>query len=78
MTHVWNHKPLPKSTPLPWIERRYGVCAFPFDGEDGGTLSCCLPVLGERSYCKAHCAIVFARVPSRREERPYVPKTGLR
>ena len=60
---TWKHRPLAGSTPLPWEDRRYGCCAFPFDGKGGVTLSCCLPVKGERSYCLLHAKIVYVQSP---------------
>lgn len=66
MTITWTHKPLAGSTPIPWAERRFGACAFPFDGEDGETLSCGLPVVGERSYCVGHCRVMYSATPTRR------------
>lgn len=63
----WPHKPLAGSAPLPWIERHYGQCAFPLDGEDGETLSCCLPVEGELSYCRGHVKVMYyPNSPSRK------------
>lgn len=57
---VWNHRPLPDSTPKPWMERLFNQCAFPFDDADV-TLSCCLPVVPEKVYCREHCRVVFVQ-----------------
>lgn len=62
MTITWKHKPLAGSKPQPWEARRYGACAFPFDSADG-TLSCCLPVVGDGSYCLLHNKIVYVQSP---------------
>lgn len=70
MTLTWTHQPLAGSMPLPWIERRFGHCAFPFDGEDGETLSCCLPVAGEGSYCSGHARLCYAQRPSGERRSP--------
>ena len=42
----------------PWIERKFGECAFPIgSGED--LLSCCAPTEDGQSYCRACRAVVY-------------------
>ena len=47
--------PLPGSSPKPWLERRFGECAWPVGGEGADTLSCCQPAEGQ--YCRSHLAL---------------------
>lgn len=76
MTHHWTHQPLLGSKPVQWEARRYGECAFPFDAPGGVTLSCCLPVDGEASYCAGHKAVVFTKAMPHRPT--HSPKHGSR
>ncbi len=46
------------SEPRPWTERRAFQCAFPIDGPDGETWSCCAKT-GGTTYCPDHQAIMF-------------------
>ena len=62
---AWRHQPLPGSTPRPWTERRFAQCAFPFDGPDGATLSCCEPVIPDRPYCPSHFKVMYVPSPKR-------------
>lgn len=48
----------PLTEPRPWETRRYGECAYPSVAE-GETHSCCAPVTLGRSYCKAHCRVMY-------------------
>lgn len=43
----------------PWLERRFGECAYPISGEGADTFSCCQPT--EATYCKGHAAAMFWR-----------------
>lgn len=53
----------------PWLERRFGECAYPISGTGADTFSCCLPT-GEHTYCKAHRRIMFVKPePPKRLER---------
>lgn len=54
-------KPLPKSkaasialAPRPWETRKFGECAYPIEGPDGGWLSCCNPGPQRVDWC--YCA----------------------
>lgn len=49
-------EPLPSSAPKPWLQRRFGECAWIVGGEGAEALSCCLPVAG-KSWCAAHLAL---------------------
>jgi hypothetical protein len=51
------------STPKPWLERRFGECAYPVSGEGAETFSCCAPVWKRTEkdgrivwlpYCEGH------------------------
>ena len=50
--------------PRPWLTRRLGECAFPVDGVEAQTRSCCNPC-GAAAYCGAHRAVMRGpRAPS--------------
>ena len=50
--------------PRPWLTRLPGECAFPVDGEEFRTRSCCNPC-GRAIYCAAHRAVMRGpRAPS--------------
>lgn len=54
------YRPAPvllKGTEKPWVERKFGECAYPVAGEGADTLSCCAPTEG--TYCAAHRAIMY-------------------
>jgi hypothetical protein len=53
-------EPMP-ATARPWLSRGQGECAWPIDGPDGQTLSCCAPA--EATYCDGHRAVAFAPRP---------------
>ena len=56
-----------------WIERRFGECAFPVDGEGAETRSCCGPTGQGSAYCNTHRRVMY--VASRPlKTRPYWPK----
>lgn len=42
----------------PWLERKFGECAYPISGEGADVLSCCQPAQ-PNGYCKAHAALMF-------------------
>lgn len=55
----------PKPPPLvdasaakPWLERKFGECAYPISGEGADTFSCCQPA-DPHGYCKAHAQAMF-------------------
>ena len=51
-------------SPRPWLTRRPGECAFPVDGKEARTRSCCNPC-GRATYCAAHRAVMRGpRAPS--------------
>jgi GcrA cell cycle regulator len=50
----------------PWLERRFGECAYPISGEGADTFSCCQPAQ-PHGYCEAHASVMF-----------YVPKESPR
>jgi len=70
-------KPLPKFRPIvargvprPWLDRKFGECAFPINGEDGEVLSCCALVDtkddGSLShYCLEHRKRMYAPKPAK-------------
>ena len=50
--------------PRPWLTRRPGECAFPVDGAEAKTRSCCNPC-GQATYCDAHRTLMRGpRAPS--------------
>lgn len=49
-------------TARPWLERRFGECAFPVAGLGADTLSCCTDTDGA-TYCAAHRKIMIAEAP---------------
>jgi hypothetical protein len=48
--------------PKPWIERKFGECAWPVDGAGADTRSCCNPTAG-KTYCTTHEAIRPGAMP---------------
>lgn len=62
--------PLPGSAPLPWGERRSGLCCWPVGGEGADMLACCEPVHA-RGWCGSHFArgTVPAAIKRRVDER---------
>lgn len=50
--------PLLGSMPRPWLDRAFGECAFPVEGEGAETRSCCLPV-ARAGYCAGHGRIMW-------------------
>jgi GcrA cell cycle regulator len=52
-------KPLPGTTPRPWLSRTFGECAFPVGEDADGPVSCCAKVKPRGGYCPAHHAIAF-------------------
>jgi GcrA cell cycle regulator len=59
----------PKITPEPNIafsDLQDGDCRFPY-GDDTRTMTyCSLPVVAGLSWCRGHCAVVFAPMPVRK------------
>ncbi|MCB9993098.1 MAG: hypothetical protein H6873_05525 [Hyphomicrobiaceae bacterium] len=45
---------------LPLSERAPGMCCWPYDGPEGGTVFCAADVTGEGDYCPDHAARMFA------------------
>jgi GcrA cell cycle regulator len=46
----------------PWLERRFGECAYPISGEGAETVSCCQPA-ETTGYCAAHGSVMFTKPP---------------
>jgi hypothetical protein len=47
--------------PKPWLERKFGECAYPVAGDGAGLMSCCGPVWEARAYCRAHAEVMFRK-----------------
>jgi len=55
----------PPGTARPWPTRLTGECAWPIDGADGETLSCCAATGSDQpfGYCAFHRGIAFRATP---------------
>lgn len=60
--------------PRPWLERKFGQCAFPLDYPDG-IYSCCKPA-GTKTYCEDHCAIMYDNWKPARPRPPQLKTEG--
>ena len=50
------------SEPKPWLERRFGECAWPVDGVGADVRSCCNPT-GGQTYCATHQRVMIGTMP---------------
>jgi len=48
--------------PKPWLERKFGECAWPVDGAGADTRSCCNPT-ARATYCRTHDAVRVGSMP---------------
>lgn len=54
----------------PWLERRFGECAFPVTGAGADTVSCCARTedRGADIYCAQHREVMYVPKPPRRKQ----------
>lgn len=50
---------LKASEPKRLLERKFGECCFPVEGDGSDTLYCCEPAITGKHYCKKHYRVMY-------------------